>query len=33
MFSIDIADTNAYRIGAPEAREYITEISVLITHI
>jgi hypothetical protein len=33
MFNIDIADTNAYRIGGPEAREYITEISVVITYV
>ena len=33
MFSTDIADTNVYRIGRPEAREYITEVSVVITDI
>jgi hypothetical protein len=33
MFSVDIADTNAYRIGETEAREYITEISVVITYV
>ena len=33
MFSIDIADTDAYRIGGLEEGEYITEISVVITYI
>lgn len=31
MLSIDMADTNVYRIGRPKTREHITEISVVIT--
>ena len=33
MINTDITDTNAYRIGGTEAREYITEISVVITNV
>jgi hypothetical protein len=33
MFSIGISDTNAYRVGGSEAREYITEIYVVITYV
>jgi hypothetical protein len=33
MISKDIADTKVYRIGGPKTREYITEISVMITNV